>query len=223
MITSPSGRIYVGSCINFDRRFKEYKRYKCKSQSKLYNSLKKYGWENHVFEIVMKTSLEEMWKYETLIGWGFNTLEKETGLNLQLPKLGDVYSCVSQEVKDKMSKLMKGHHRGLGKILSDETKEKIRKGSLGNKNWLGKHHSQETKDKLSNLFKGQKQSQTQIEKRSKSRMKPILQYSIEGHFIKEWESAKTAGKQLNINNNGITACCKNQCKTSKGYKWKYKF
>ena len=50
MITSPTGRIYVGSTIDIDYRFSQYKRLQCKNQIKLYNSLIKHGFEKHNFE-----------------------------------------------------------------------------------------------------------------------------------------------------------------------------
>lgn len=37
-ITSPSGRIYIGSSKNIRRRFYSYKNLHCKDQPKLYNS-----------------------------------------------------------------------------------------------------------------------------------------------------------------------------------------
>ncbi|MDD2470089.1 MAG: GIY-YIG nuclease family protein [Bacilli bacterium] len=50
----------------------------------------------------------------------------------------------------------------------------------------------------------------------------IVQLSIEGEFIKEWESSSEASKALNFNASGITACCKRKYNTSKGYIWMYK-
>jgi hypothetical protein len=44
-----------------------------------------------------------MLKYETLIGWGFDVLDIDLGLNLSLPKLGDTYSSYSAETRNKMS------------------------------------------------------------------------------------------------------------------------
>ena len=168
MITSPTGRIYVGSTTNIEKRWNSYKKYKCKSQPKIYNSLIKHRAENHAFEIVWKGDISEMLKYETLTGWGFNVLELYN-LNLTLPKLGDVYSCVSEETKTKIGKAHKGKilsketrnkikkskenvsnetrlkmsKSARGKIVTDETKENMKAGQIGKK------HSLETKTKMS--------------------------------------------------------------------------
>ena len=51
--------------------------------------------------------------------------------------------------------------------------------------------------------------------------KPILQYDLNGNFIKEWESSSIVKLHLGITNH-IAACCKGKRKTAGGYKWKYK-
>lgn len=52
-ITSPSGRVYIGQSKNVKKRIRDYKN--CKpSQKVLYRSLKKYGYKNHIFEIIIQ-------------------------------------------------------------------------------------------------------------------------------------------------------------------------
>lgn len=51
-ITSPTNKIYIGQSINIKGRWGSYRNLDCKSQDKLYKSLKKHGPENHKFEIV---------------------------------------------------------------------------------------------------------------------------------------------------------------------------
>ena len=52
MITSPTGRIYVGSTIDIEQRWKTYKKLDCKKQIKVYNSFKKHGVKNHIFNMI---------------------------------------------------------------------------------------------------------------------------------------------------------------------------
>jgi predicted GIY-YIG superfamily endonuclease len=53
--------------------------------------------------------------------------------------------------------------------------------------------------------------------------KPVLQYSISGDFIKEWDSAKNVQIELKtIYATNITQCCKSSGRTTGGYIWKYK-
>ena len=53
----------------------------------------------------------------------------------------------------------------------------------------------------------------------KSNNKPILQYSLDGEFIREWDCAYDVGKEVNSN---ICNCLKGRHKTAYGYIWKYK-
>ena len=52
-----------------------------------------------------------------------------------------------------------------------------------------------------------------------SRKKPILQYDLNGNFIREWPSATDVGKEVQAN---IVNCLKGKVKTAYGYTWKYK-
>jgi hypothetical protein len=53
--------------------------------------------------------------------------------------------------------------------------------------------------------------------------KPVLQYDLDDNFIQEFDSAASAARSLGAKNGGnISKCCKGGCKTTLGYKWKYK-
>jgi hypothetical protein len=52
--------------------------------------------------------------------------------------------------------------------------------------------------------------------------KPIIQLSLDGQYIKHWESATIAETDTNVFDQGhISKCCKGQRKTHAGYKWIY--
>ena len=51
-LTSPSGKVYIGQTKNLKARLSCYRTLKCKAQSLLFNSLKKYGFEAHVLTIL---------------------------------------------------------------------------------------------------------------------------------------------------------------------------
>lgn len=53
-LQSPTNRIYIGQTCNLIVRRSMYKTLRCEDQPKLYNSLKKYGYENHIFSILVK-------------------------------------------------------------------------------------------------------------------------------------------------------------------------
>lgn len=52
--------------------------------------------------------------------------------------------------------------------------------------------------------------------------KKVMQYDKNMNFIKEWESATKAGKELHIFQQSIVACLKGRTKTAGKYIWKYK-
>jgi hypothetical protein len=52
--------------------------------------------------------------------------------------------------------------------------------------------------------------------------KPILQYTADGHFIREWRSLSYASRELGIAASNISKCAKGKKITSGGYIWKYK-
>lgn len=59
-------------------------------------------------------------------------------------------------------------------------------------------------------------SASKIEKQSI----PILQFSKDGTFIREWPSMRDAGRQLGIAN--ICSCLKGRYESAGGFVWKYK-
>lgn len=52
--------------------------------------------------------------------------------------------------------------------------------------------------------------------------RPVLQYSLDGEIIKEWENVIIASKSLSIHPSGIRQCCNGKQKTTGGYMWEYK-
>ena len=51
---------------------------------------------------------------------------------------------------------------------------------------------------------------------------PILQFSKDGEFIKEWPSMAEAHRKLRISQGNIWACCKGKRKQAGGFVWRYK-
>ena len=51
--------------------------------------------------------------------------------------------------------------------------------------------------------------------------KPVLQFTLEGEFIKTYPSTMEVERQTGINNSSISACCNGKQKTAGGFIWKY--
>lgn len=52
--------------------------------------------------------------------------------------------------------------------------------------------------------------------------KPVLQYSLDGTLLREYESMQAAANAVNHTYVGISACCRGVLDKAFGYKWKYK-
>jgi len=99
-ITSPSGKVYVGQSTNIYKRWKIYKRLSCSRQTYIYNSLQKYGVDNHVFEIIEECNVEQLDEREIYWAKQHNALYP-CGLVL---KIGSKRGYMSEESKQKMRK-----------------------------------------------------------------------------------------------------------------------
>ncbi len=101
-IVNPLNKIYIGQSINIERRFKEYQKHQQITTigRKLFNSIKKYGCDNHQFEIIEECKLEQLNERELYWGLKFNVLGNN-GLNL---RLGDANGLCSNETKQKIGK-----------------------------------------------------------------------------------------------------------------------
>ena len=63
---------------------------------------------------------------------------------------------------------------------------------------------------------------TRVQRIAEKNNKPILQFDLEGNFIREWESITQASKELNNSLNNISQCCLGRSRTSKGYIFRFK-
>lgn len=222
-ITSPTNKIYIGQSNNIESRFIDYKYLDCKNQPKVYNSLKKYGSNNHQFNVIHELpediSQEVMNNYEIL----YMTQYRECGIELMNIKEGGSRGKHSKETRSKISNALKG------KPLSDEHKQKLSDAKKGNKNRLGsklseshiekmrqshlgkplsdehkkkmsdslknRKHSEETLNKISNANKGKKRSEESKLKMSLAKIGKKLSEETK----KKMSKPKNKNKTLNSN------------------------
>jgi len=139
----------------------------------------------------------------------------------------------------------------LGVKRSDETKEKVRQANLGLKHpeWRnkikgkaqgGENHwtnkkvfSDKSKEKMSNThkelykngyvspLKGKKKTKEQIDNHRKTISKTVIQYDLNGVFIKEWLNCYECQEEGFIPS-CINKCCNDKRKTHNKFIWKFK-
>ncbi len=143
-ITSPSNRIYIGQSVDIEKRFKKYKAGDCKTQTKLYKSLLKYGYTKHKFEIIEICAINSLNERERY--WqDFYESYSHKNLNCLSTSTNEKSGFMSKESRKKMSKSRTG-------ISRPELMERLRKLNTGSK------RSEESKLKMSLAQTGKKRS-----------------------------------------------------------------
>lgn len=133
-IVNPKGKIYIGQTTNFKKRLYQYKSYCCDRQFKLYNSLIKYGYDSHFFEVIEICNNEIIDERE--IFWIKSFDSYNNGLNLT--KGGKGKNGMTYSNKSNISKSKKGKpawNKGLTNIYTQETKDSISKKLKGKVPW----------------------------------------------------------------------------------------
>jgi len=227
-ITNPKGKTYIGKTINLVRRKNAYKGLFCNKQPKIYNSLKKYGWEQHKFEIIEECSIEDLINKEISYKIEFiNNNGWEMALFINIKDEGG--NIFTEETKQKISKAKKGH-----KCYTNEWRKKISK-SLKEGNH-SQYYTSEVKEKISNKLKGVSKSfsKKHLENLAKANLeskgKTVECYDLNGNFIKKFNCLRETSdwlvkeKSLTSPNIGkqIKDCCCGRQKTCHGFKFKYK-
>ena len=144
--------------------------------------------------------------------------------------------CVAcEEICKKISEANKGrkfseeHIRKLsvankGKQLSEETRRKISELTSGEKNpFYGRQHSEESKNKISKAKKGKpahNKGKSMSEEQKKKMSKKVLQFTLDGEFIREWLSTKECGRN-GFSQSSVCLCCQGKQKSHKGFIFKY--
>lgn len=215
--TSPSGKSYIGQTTNEVLRRKNWfdSKYHYAGR-KIDRARNKYGRNKFSYEVLVKNSyssreiaVEDLNRLEIYyIGLYDSYLN---GYNSTIGGYGVVGLKLTPEQIEKVRKA------NLGKTIPIEQR---RKASIKIKAIL---NTSEMKTKLSNIRKG-KPNPKAIKAMNESNCRPILQLSLSGKFIKEFDSIKSAIQNLGIKaaTSNISNVCKGKRNSAYGFKWKYK-
>ena len=215
----------------------------CSGQIKLYNSLKKHGWENHVHEIIEECEenkldeREKYWKqyYVDLFGRDkmlFLMLEdgkgghksNETKIKLSVSRSRNNKEIKAYDLKGNLVGVF-GSSAEVRKVLSKED-FKLSTGDIlkvcrrkKQKSCGGYIFQFSDDDEIEELLK-------EVKDNVKLKQRIIYQYDLEDNFIQEFPNSYQASKELatngiKINSGDMRACCEGRQKTAGGFKWKY--
>ena len=221
-----NNKIYIGFARNIDKRWIRHRKdlknnsHHCKHLQDAYN---KYGKDNFKFEVLVKcekqflASEEHYWS--NMLGlydenYGYNTRPTHPHGKVEQTK----------ETRDKISASNIGKRRtdDSKKKMSDKALARFSKGDTPwNKGKKGFVVKEDVKEKI---------KQTMLSKHRNSnhgvgvlKRRPVLQYSLDGEFIKEWESLTEASLYFSGNKcSRIYKVCENNQKKAYNYYWKWK-
>jgi len=141
-ITNPKGKVYIGQSVNIFKRFYDYKYTGSSNQHKLNNSLNKYGYTNHVFEIISECDIEQLNEQERYYQEVYNSVK--CGLNCVYVNSKNKIGYVSDESKKLISEAKKGKKPSL------QTREKM---SIARKKYLKENPINTTFKTGANLYR----------------------------------------------------------------------
>lgn len=183
------------------------------------NAIKKYGWENFTPLILFENlSYEEACLKEKEMIKYYDTRNKEKGYNLQEGGQGpNQYSLIKMRKSHKNKKLTEEHKKNISKGLGGKGKNNVNFGKKQTE--IARLHNSLSKKGEKHHNFGKHLSDSTKEKIRKKVSKPILQYDLDGNFIKRWENQRIAGKELNISYKAISKCLNKKSKSSGGFMW----
>lgn len=223
-IISPTNKIYIGQTRDFNKRIEVYRNLRCKKQSKLYNSLKKHGYDHHKIEIIEICEVGDLNDKEIFYIKKYDTFGTIHGLNLTNGGLQN--TTMSEETKRKISIGRMGEkHHFYGKKINEEWRRKL---SISHKGII---KTEEWRKNLSKSHMGKKINNKQREALYKANIgkisklcvnsKKIGQYSIDDVLIKIWDCAMDLKREYNWSNRNIGAVCRGERNLAYNFKWKF--
>jgi group I intron endonuclease len=135
-LTSPSGRAYIGIAKNVRKRWQEHgNASRCGSKCALHSAIRKYGFENFIKEILVKSYIDYIKDLEVKAIVAYSTMVP-AGYNMTAGGDGTFGRIVTAAEKQRISLAQKGrtftedHKLKLslarkGKTMSDNQKQKI--------------------------------------------------------------------------------------------------
>lgn len=205
----PNNKRYIGiTKQTLESRFKNSLGYN--TQQLFWRAIQKYGWNNIKHEIIAEgLTHDEACALEIEYIAKYKTNNPKYGYNRTSG--GDGTCKFSHKNPHDENWKRKVSTANTGKKRSDEAKQKMRDAKLGT------HWSEERKKKYSESqrARGFKPSRACIEASHAKRVKPIIQYDLDGNIIAKYKSMLDASNKLGISVSYISILCSGKQKSNK--------
>lgn len=232
----PNNKKYIGiTCQRTSRRWRDNgSGYSKKTQELVYNAIKRYGWKN-VKHVIMFENLDEKTAKEKEIELikQYDTYNRKFGYNRT--EGGDINPMLGKHHTKRSLKMISEHSKGKNNPAAREVYQYDLQGNFIKRYDTVKEAAKETGINFVGISKCRSGSrlsaggyiwkyklENNVSRQTHYYKKPILQFDLEGHLIKEWESATAASKILQCHRKSIVNACLGKAKISHGYIWKYK-
>lgn len=218
-----NGHVYVGIThhVNPNKRW-GYSGQKYTHCIKFMNAIHKYGWDSFDHVILCRTNKDRAIAMEMALIAHY----KRLGISYNITDGGDGAESISEKNRKIISERMRTNHPMKGKHHTPEARAKI--AETNKQRVYTKEHKEHLKE-VSELGRwtmrnrGWWMSEEGKRKVSEKHSKPVLQISLDGKVIGEFNSATEADKVLSKGKgHHISDVCKGKRKTAYGYKWVYK-
>ena len=200
--TAPNGKIYIGVTGKAPE-----KRWRSgyKNNSLFSADIAAFGWENITHEVLytFETKGEAYAKERALIAF-YKSNNPIYGYNIAAGGHGATGTKKSAESKEKTRRKLTGVKH------TPERIENQRKAAL--LLWQNSDHRR----KMSKVHTGKNKG------RDNATARPVLQFSLDGSFIAEFDCMRAAQEATGINRRAIGSVCTGRQKQTHGFKWKYK-
>lgn len=227
--TSPSGKVYIGiTGRSPEARWKDGRGYV--RHTRFGAAIKKYGWENFTHEILAENlSADEAKEMEVEFIKLYNSADRRFGYNATRGGDGCVGCNPSDEARRKMSEnhcdihgannpMYGRKHTELSKKKMSETKKRLfAEGVLvqPKKPRRPSMTDDELKAYRSAIMMGENNP-------SFGKGLPVIQFSQDGEFVREYQTAREAERETGVDHTTISRCCKKKQRTAGGFRWQYK-
>jgi len=245
-----NNKIYVGSSVNIDKRWKEHKNHLKERKHHsvlLQRAWDKYGEQSFLFEILEEVSNpEHLLAYEQVYLDYYKSYEIDRGYNICKIAGSHLGIKRSEETRKKLSEAAKNRNEetrkklreaNVGKKHSEQTKQKLRevRQNLSEEtrkklSEAAKNRNEETRKNMSEAQKGKvpwnkgKQTSDQtksiLSERKEKTKKKVEKICPETGIVVEYKSLKDAERD-GYHRYHIIECCNGIAKKHKGYFWKY--